>query len=168
MFGKAVKDLQSYVSVSYRNIIYGNLKYVTGYTGFSDNPAEQSGNFLALKFNTEPSEGVTTTVELVGGNKGPVTLDSDGVCVFRITDTYAQRIQVVSTNGVDTVTEVYSLSELYLAKSEDENQYLFELSDENDELIYLDIEGTLHTLENSALNEPAEEVDENEYNFVTE
>ena len=110
VLGKAVSSLQEDVVV-HDKFIKGNLKYVTGYTGFSGDEAEQSGNFLALKF--EASEGATTTVQLLGGvHREPVTLDSDMNCVFRITDRNTQRIKVVTTLGDDTITKVYSLAGL--------------------------------------------------------
>lgn len=97
--------------------ITGTLHHVTGYTGFSSNPAEQSGNFLALSFATDPADGVTTTVELVGGSKGPVTLDEDMNCVFRVTKT-SQSIKVVATKGEETITKNYSLAGLVLETEE--------------------------------------------------
>ena len=110
VLGKAVSSLQEDVVV-HDKFIKGNLKYVTGYTGFSGDEAEQSGNFLALKF--EASDGATTTVQLLGGtHKNPVTLDSDMNCVFRITDRNTQRIKVVTTLGDDTITKIYSLAGL--------------------------------------------------------
>lgn len=110
VLGKAVSSLQEDVVV-HDKFIKGNLKYVTGYTGFSGDEAEQSGNYLALKF--EASDGATTTVQLLGGtHKNPVTLDSDMNCVFRITDRNTQRIKVVTTLGDDTITKIYSLAGL--------------------------------------------------------
>lgn len=53
------------------------MKHVTGYTGFSSNTSEQEGNYLALKVDAD-SEDAVVTIELVGGTKGPVTLDDDG------------------------------------------------------------------------------------------
>lgn len=93
------------------NFITGKLFYVDGYTGFSGLPAEQEGNYLALKF--EATEGATTTVEVLGGTVGhPITLDSDMNCVFRITDKDTQRIRVVSTKDGVSVTKVFGLKSL--------------------------------------------------------
>lgn len=69
LFGKKVSDLQTNVAVG-ADSITGTLKNVTGYTEFSSKPAEQSGHYLALKFDVTPTDAVTT-VELVGGTKGP-------------------------------------------------------------------------------------------------
>ena len=110
VLGKSVASLQKSVSVG-SEAIYGTLKYVTGYTGYSGNPELQSGNFLALKFDAE--EGATTTIELKGGSSGPVTLDSDMNAVVRIEDNTTQYIEVVSSlNGVST-TRTYDLTRLY-------------------------------------------------------
>ena len=110
ILGKAVSSLQEDVIV-HDKFIKGTLKYATGYTGYSENVDEQSGNFLALRF--EVSDGATTTVQLLGGpNKNPVTLDSNANAVFRITDRNTQRIKVVTTLGDDTITKIYSLAGL--------------------------------------------------------
>ena len=108
--GKAVSALQTDVVV-HDKYIKGTLHYIEGYTGFSGDEDEQSGNYLALKF--EGSEGATTTVELLGGKVGhPVDCTSDMWCVFRITDKNKQRIKIVTTLGNDTVTKIYSLANL--------------------------------------------------------
>ena len=109
MLGKAVSSIQEDVIV-HDKFIKGTLKYVTGYTGYSENVDEQSGNFLALRF--EVSDGATTTVQLLGSGKPAVTLDSDNNAVFRITDRNNQRIKVVTTLGDDTITKIYSLAGL--------------------------------------------------------
>lgn len=114
--GKSVSDLQSDIVV-HDTYIKGNLKYVTGYTGFSEDTDEQSGNFLALKFTA--TEGATTTVQLVGGDSymEPVTLDNDMNAVLRITDKNKQKLQVVTTVGGESLTKVYSLANLRVANS---------------------------------------------------
>ena len=68
-------------------VISGTLNYVTGYTEFSEDVEEQSGNYLALKCTTQDASD-TITVELIGGSTGhPVTLDEDRNIVIRITNT---------------------------------------------------------------------------------
>jgi hypothetical protein len=95
--------------------ITGTLNYVTGYTGFSDQTAEQKGNYLALRVVfTSPVDGVTTTVELVGGAKGPVALDSDMNIVLRVTDKNTQSVKVIATKGTESITKIYSLVGLTL------------------------------------------------------
>lgn len=110
ILGKSVAALQKSVSVG-DDAIYGTLKYVTGYTGYSGDPALQSGNFLALKFDAE--DGATTTVELVGGSSGPIELDTDMNCVIRIEDNTTQFVEVVSSKNGVTTTKTYDLTRLY-------------------------------------------------------
>lgn len=107
ILGKAVSALQSDVIV-HDKFIKGTLHYITGYTQYSDVEAEQSGNYLALKFDV--SDGATTTIQITG--KEPVTLDSTKNAVFRVENKNSQKIKVVTTLGDDTITKVYSLSGL--------------------------------------------------------
>lgn len=116
MLGKVVSDLQSDVTIS-NGVISGTLKYVTGYTGFSGNVEEQSGNYLALHFDTNIDVD-SITVELLNGTVGhPVTLDSDGLIVLRIADKDTQSVRVVATKGADIAVETYSLSGLTLEQA---------------------------------------------------
>lgn len=85
---------------------------MTGFTNFSSTPAEQSGNYLALKF--EHSEGATTTVEIVGGTKGPVTLDEDMNWVGLIKNKTTQSIKVVTTKDDESIEKTYTLTGLTL------------------------------------------------------
>jgi len=109
LLGKSVSDLQSNVNVN-DDYISGTLHYVEDYTGFSDNVREQSGNYLALSFDTET--GSTTTVEIVGGKSGPVTLDSDMTWVGRISNPDSQTIRVITTKNGAKVTKVFGLQRL--------------------------------------------------------
>ena len=112
LFGKAVDDLQSGIVIGDSEIT-GTLHHVTGYTGFSSEPTEQSGNYLALKINTIPNDA-TTTVEVVGGTKGPVTLDEDKNIVLLIKNKDTQSIKIISTKEEKSVTKSYSLTGLTL------------------------------------------------------
>lgn len=114
-YGKTVSELQTGISIN-GTAISGTLNYVTGYTGFNGlEVGEQSGNYLALKFDSDPWP-TKLTVELVGGTKGPVTLteDTDEFCVFRITSNTTQSIKV-SADGHDTT---YTLTGLTLTPEE--------------------------------------------------
>ena len=94
------------------NNITGSLKYVTGYTGFSGDSDEQEGNYLALKATADA--GTTITAELVGGTLGhPVTLDEDGMIVFRIGNT-SQTIRFVASKNDVSDTIVLTLNGLVL------------------------------------------------------
>ena len=111
LFGKKVSDLQTNVAVG-ADSITGTLKNVTGYTEFSSKPAEQSGHYLALKFDVTPTDAVTT-VELVGGTKGPVTLNADKNIVLLIKNN-TQSVKVTSTKDGSSVTKTYALTNLTL------------------------------------------------------
>ena len=116
VFGKTVSDLQSNVAVGDSEIT-GTLHYVTGYTQFSSEPTEQEGNYLALKF--EADEGATTTVEIVGGTKGAVTLDEDMNWVGLIKSNSTQSIKVVTTKDGQSTTKEYGLTGLTLEPESD-------------------------------------------------
>lgn len=111
LLGKLASDLQANVTIS-GDVISGQLKYVSDYTGFSGDVTLQEGNYLALKISGVDASDVVT-VELIGGSTGhPVTLDSDRNIVLRITNTETQQVKVV-LNGADTKT--YKLTGLELA-----------------------------------------------------
>lgn len=112
LFGKTVNELQSDVVVS-DDEVTGTLKYVDGYVDFSSNVSEQSGNYLALKIEAEPAEA-ETVVELIGGTKGPVTLDDDMNIVLLIKNKDTQSIKVTTTHNEESVTKTYGLSGLTL------------------------------------------------------
>lgn len=118
LLGKTASDLQEDIIVN-DNGVYGTLKKVAGYTGFSGNVAEQSGHYLALKIDTEDDDD-EITVELLGGTVGhPVTLDSDRNIVLRITNPLKQKIRVVATHIGEndepvTVTKLLRLVDLTL------------------------------------------------------
>ena len=112
LLGKEADDLQEDVAVA-NGAITGTLKYVTGYTGFSGDVSEQSGNYLALKVTA--IEGATITVELINGTVGhPVTLDEDGMIVIRIADKTTQSVEVVATKDSLSETQRFSLTGLTL------------------------------------------------------
>ena len=112
LFGKTVNELQSDVVVS-DDEVTGTLKYVDGYVDFSSNVSEQSGNYLALKIEAEPAEA-ETVVELVGGTKGPVTLDDDMNIVLLIKNKDTQSIKVTITHDKESIEKTYGLSGLTL------------------------------------------------------
>lgn len=113
LLGKTVTELQTDVVINDTKIT-GTLHHVTGYTGFNGSqPEEQEGNYLALKFDTVPSE-TTITVDLVGGTKGPVTLDDDRMIVLRIKNKDSQTVKVTASNKESTLSKTYDLTGLTL------------------------------------------------------
>lgn len=110
VLGKLVSDVQQNVFVN-ENSIQGTLKYVSNWTGYSEDPEENSGYFVVLKY--EASEGATVTVETLGGyTDGRVmTLDQDMQSVTRFKDN-KQKLKVVTTLNGDTITKIISFSGL--------------------------------------------------------
>lgn len=93
--------------------VTGTLKYVNDYTDFSSILSDQEGNYLALKIETEPAVS-EVKVELVGGTKGPVTLDDDMNIVLLIKNKDTQSIKVTATHDEGMVTKTYGLTGLTL------------------------------------------------------
>ena len=99
--------------------ISGTLNYVTGYTDFSSDPALQSGNYLALKFNADDwadytSVKVGLVPSAIGMDLVEILTDPDKNGVFRVTNKNTQRFKVVATDGEHTTTQLWSLSGLTL------------------------------------------------------
>ncbi len=113
LLGKTVGDLQDGIEVHTARID-GTLNYLTDYTGFSGDEREQGGNYLCLHIAVPGAEAATITVQLIGGTSGPVTLDEDGIVIFRIKST-EQSISVrASMARYHSVTKVFALSGLTL------------------------------------------------------
>lgn len=89
--------------------ISGRLYFQDDYTEFSSNPAEQTGNYLAIHCEVPELPEATITVTVTR----PSVLDEDGDIVLRIADKDSQMVTVVaSADGYDSVTKVFDLSEL--------------------------------------------------------
>ena len=112
LLGKTADELQTNIDIT-SNAITGELYYVDDYTGFSGDPAEQEGNYLALHITADA--GATITVELINGTVGhPVTLDEDGLIVIRISDTSTQSIEIVATKDAISEKQTLTISGLTL------------------------------------------------------
>jgi hypothetical protein len=112
LLGKELDDLQSGVAAGASDIT-GTLKYVTNYTGFSEDPTEQQGNYIALHIDTDV-EGATIVAELIGDSRGPVTLDSDRTLITRIKNK-GQKIKITaSKEGYPTIEKTFTLAGLTL------------------------------------------------------
>ena len=117
LFGKIVSDLQENVVVA-DSAITGTLKYVTGYTGFSSNSAEQEGNFLAVNLaNNDYSQFSSVKIGLdpsTGSGLVEIIEDPDKNGVFRISNS-SQVFKIVSTDATTGLnTQEFSLSGLAL------------------------------------------------------
>lgn len=113
LLGKTADELQSNIKIG-KSAITGNLAYVSDYTGFSSKTEEQSGNYLAIK--AEANAEAVITGELVGGTKGPVTLDDDGIIIFRVANN-EQSVRFTATAGDKTATVEYALTDLVLEEA---------------------------------------------------
>ena len=82
LLGKSVTDLQENVTVS-NGVVSGNLKFVSGYTGFSGDVEKQSGNYLAIHAEQDGSTSISARFI---GDTDAVTLDSDGLLILRMRD----------------------------------------------------------------------------------
>lgn len=111
LLGKSVTDLQSNIVIGEKKIT-GELKYVDDFTGFSGDPAEQEGNYLALFCECAAADSITA--EVIGGDNGPTTLDSDGLIIFRIKNN-AQSVRITAIkDGYESFAKTYSLSKIQL------------------------------------------------------
>ena len=66
-----------------------------------------------MKFDPTPDDA-TVTVEIVGGSKGPVTLDDDLMHVAKIANKDTQSIKVTVTKDDESVVKTFSLTGLTL------------------------------------------------------
>lgn len=97
--------------------ITGTLHWVTGYTKFSSDTAQQQGNFLAMKVTA--AEGATVKFKLVGGTSPEKTLPADDhQIIWRITAT-TQKPHLEVTQKEKTSTVEYDLSGLTLESGGD-------------------------------------------------
>ena len=114
LLGKSVDDLQTAIYIGDNNAFTGTLKYVTDYTGFSGDPAEQEGNFIAIHAEVPGVDGVTLTAELTREN---LIDPEDGLIVLRVINKSIPLKIKASKEGYADVTKTYDLSGLTLLNS---------------------------------------------------
>lgn len=110
--GKEVDDLQSNIEVN-SNAIMGTLRYVTGYTGFSDDPTKQSGNFLSLDLTATPADATVQAALIGGDSDGQLSTVEDGELVVRVTDR-KQQLRIIVTSDANVIDKTYRLGALKL------------------------------------------------------
>ena len=115
LLGKSVTDLQEDVFIG-EGVIGGTLHYVTGYTGFSGDPAEQEGNYLAIHFEDDSASSIS--VKVVGSEHDPVTLDEDGILVVRIREV-AKGLDVYTVKSGVTYMNHFDFADLVKEPEED-------------------------------------------------
>ena len=114
LLGKVVGDLQKDVGASADNLV-GTLHYVTGYTGFSGDPEEQEGHFLAFQVGYN---GTYTKITAQGGSAPETEVDpSDYTHVMHVK---AQKPLVIRAYNGDTVvsSKTYTTNQLKLEVEE--------------------------------------------------
>jgi len=116
LLGKSVGDLQSDITIE-DGVISGTSTYVTGYEGFSGDVSEQSGNYLALHVASDV-EGATLTARLVGGIHDAVTLDADGIIIFRLNENATGVVLTASKDGYATNTVTLRFGEDFVMQEE--------------------------------------------------
>lgn len=110
--GKSASDLQSDIVVNNANrTITGTLKYVTGYTQFSGDETEQSGNYLAIKLQPSPTCDVYIRSRTTQEWK---KMDSDYLLILRVTNKNEQKLYVKAVYDGQENYFTYSLSGLTL------------------------------------------------------
>ena len=112
LLGKSLSDLQEDVVFNpATGKVSGTLKYVTGYTGFSGNPDEQEGHYLAVKADVDGVSSVTYTTTTYKES----TLDSDQILIYRVDGHDGIPLAVTAAkSGYTPVTQTFDLSGLVL------------------------------------------------------
>ena len=101
LLGKKASDLQKGIFIV-DGKVFGTLKYVTGYTGFSGRADEQEGYYLALHYECEGADSIK-----VNG----VTLDEDGLHIL-IIKKMGGKVKVEVSKDEDTYSEYIDISAL--------------------------------------------------------
>ena len=118
LLGKVASDLQEDMIVDVTGKVTGTSKYVTGYTGFSGDPAEQEGNYVAFHISVgELVIGTNVTVKV-----NNVTMDPDGlhVMIFRDGSKNPKAIVEASADGHKTIKKVFDFTEVVRMPAEDD------------------------------------------------
>lgn len=116
LFGKHASDLQEDVVVG-ENSIDGRLFYVEDYTGFSSNPDEQHGNYIALKVTANHQ----ATIKFKG--KQTTTLDESGEIVILV-ENNEKTLKFTAETELESTEVTFSLADMVLdpAPESEENE----------------------------------------------
>lgn len=120
LLGKVASDLQEDMTVDVAGKVTGTSKYVTGYTGFSGDPAEQEGNYVAFHISVgELVIGTNVTVKV-----NNVTMDPDGlhVMIFRDSSKNPKAIVEASADGHKTIKKVFDFTEVVRMPAENDEE----------------------------------------------
>ena len=119
MFGTKVKDMQSRIKIedgAGDGAFTGNLKYLDSGALVDTYGA---GNFIALKFSDIPAAATSVKVGLdpsEGTGLVEIINDPDKNGAFKITNRFTQNFKIVTTDGTNTVTQIFDLSRLNVAE----------------------------------------------------
>ena len=114
VLGETVSNLQTGVVFQENGVVRGTLNYVSGYTGFSGDPVEQSGWYLAFKAEVPDETPGVNGFNIALTYKTTKNLDADGMVVIRVTD-LSRPVTLTATKGGSTTTKTFSLAGLELA-----------------------------------------------------
>ena len=122
LLGKYVADLQANVVVGVHEIT-GKLNYIDDYTGFSGDPKEQVGWYLAVHAAVPDVTGVTIKLK-TSDKAGDKVLDpSDGILILRVTEKAAVNdVKLTFTaykDGCAPYSKTFALKNLTLLPPED-------------------------------------------------
>lgn len=115
LLGKYDYELQEDVKLN-GNKITGTLLRVEDYTGFSGDPEEQRGNYIAIHCSVPGVEGATINFISRSGKKWLVD-PSDGLIVLRMKTQPRKFKFEISKSGTPTVEKVFDASGLILEKT---------------------------------------------------
>lgn len=104
-----MSDIQEDIAVSGKNIT-GTLKFLSGSNAITDVWGE--GNFIALKFGNIVDGDIVSVGITPSQGTGMQDLDEDKNALFKVADKDSQVITVVTKRGVQSRTDMYSLSDL--------------------------------------------------------
>lgn len=120
LLGKNSSDLQENIKITEDNYVTGKLKYVTGYDGFSNKPAEQKGNYLALKADMRGQnlDGAKLSMKYSNSTRSETPLDDDKLMVVRVVEKNGSKgtLSVIAKrdDAEEAYTTVYKLDKLDL------------------------------------------------------
>ena len=104
--------MQTDISIDDTEGISGTLKYVTGYAGFSDDPAEQSGHFLAIHIECEGAE----ISVIVDGSETEARDAGGGIYVMRVDSTEQSVVTIADAGASGAIIREFPLDGLTLAE----------------------------------------------------
>lgn len=135
------------------DLIRGTSYMAVDFAGFSDDPELQNGNFIAVHASVPGVEDVTIKVHVTNAQIiSDVTLDPDGILVFRVTDPKKQKLTfTASKEGYSDFSRTYSLESLRCQTTPTAGFYISGFGEDSTYTIYgkqvKDLEGAIRSTE---------------------